>query len=58
MMQGMDPCIVEQSIDQGVNEGAMDQRVIVAIEGAMDQRVIVAVFRLIREIRKKTQVTV
>ena len=26
-----------KSIDQGVIEGAMDQRAIVAIEGAMDQ---------------------
>ena len=33
MVQGMDPCIIEQSIDQGVHEGAMDQRAIVAIEG-------------------------
>ena len=40
MVQGMDPCIIEQSIDQGVHEGAMDQRAIVAIEGAMDQTVV------------------
>ena len=33
MVPGMDPCIIEQSIDQGVHEGVMDQRAIVAIEG-------------------------
>ena len=41
MIQGMDQraiegSIMELSIDQGVIEGAMDQRAIVAIEGTMD----------------------